>query len=108
MALRLDPLAPDLPYWGLGEVHLLMGTYDEAVRYLKRSLEANPKNVDVLRDLAFCYVALERNEDASAVAAEILKLNPMISVNKWLERIPLNQDLKKKMQAALLKIGLPE
>jgi tetratricopeptide (TPR) repeat protein len=86
-----------------------LGKYEDAVRYLKKSLEANPKNTVVLAGLACCYVALEREGEARSIAAEILKLNPKFSVRKWLERYPpRDQALKERMHAALLKVGLPE
>jgi len=108
-ALRVDPLNPSDTYWGLGDTYLSMERYDEAIRYLKKSLASNPKNAVVLRLLTFCYVAVGRDEEARAVAAEILKVQPKFSVKKWLKRYSSrDQDLKERIQAALLKVGLPE
>ncbi len=108
-ALRVDPLNSYFPYWGLGATNLEMERYEEAINYLRKSLESNPKNTPVLAQLAFCYVVLEREEEARGVADEILKLNPKFSVNKLVERYPSrDQVLKQRMQGALLKAGLPE
>ncbi len=108
-ALRVDPLNSYFPYWGLGATNLEMERYEEAINYLRKSLESNPKNTPVLAQLAFCYVVLERKEEARGVVDEILKLNPKFSVNKLVERYPSrDQVLKQRMQGALLKAGLPE
>ena len=94
---------------GLGVVHLSMGSYEEAIRYLKKPLEVNPKNMNVLPKLAFCYVAVGRDDEARAVASKILELQPKFSVNSWVKRFPSNDEaLKERMQAALLKAGLSE
>jgi len=108
-ALRVDPLEPSFAYWGLGMANRAMERYETAIRYFKKSLEGNPKNLIVLVNLAPCYVILGRDEEARGVAVEILKLHPNFSVEKWMKKSPAKDPVKKeKMKAALLKAGLPE
>ena len=86
-----------------------MERYEEAINYLKKSLESNPTNISSRAQLAYCYFADGREEEARALAGEILNLNPKFSVKKWLERYPSrDKALKDRIQAALLKAGLPE
>ena len=86
-----------------------MERYEEAINYLKKSLESNQKNIPILAHLTFCYVAVGRDEEARTLVPEIIKLQPKFSVRKWLRRYPSrDQQLKDKIQAALLKAGLSE
>ena len=59
--------------------------------------------------LAVCYVYLGREEDAHAETAEVLKVNPKFSVERYAKHIQFkDQASKERFFDALRKAGLPE
>jgi adenylate cyclase len=85
-AIRLDPIPLDWYITRVGQCYLHMGRYEEALEEFKKVLHRSPKNMVNRLLLAADYSLLGRKEDASAEAAEILKLNPKFSIEavaKW-------------------------
>jgi TolB-like protein/Tfp pilus assembly protein PilF len=60
----------------LGLIDRRQGRWDEAVRNLERALDLDPRNQDILTDLASTYWALRRNGDATALDNRALALQP--------------------------------
>jgi len=105
-AIRLDPIPLDWYFNVVGHCYLYMGKLEKALEELKKN--RNQKDITNHIRLAAVYSLLGREEDASAEAAEILRLNPKFS-NKIIARWPY----KNKADAdfiitALRKAGLPE
>ena len=60
----------------LGRIDRRQGRWDEAVRNLERALDLDPRNQDILTDLASTYWALRRNGEATALDNRALALQP--------------------------------
>jgi TolB-like protein/Flp pilus assembly protein TadD len=60
----------------LGLIDRRQGRWDEAVRNLERALDLDPRNQDILTDLASTYWALRRNGEATALDNRALALQP--------------------------------
>jgi tetratricopeptide (TPR) repeat protein len=86
-ALSLDPkklevLKNDmlLSYWAVfynaGLTHVNNKEYDRAEKRLMRSLDFEPKNVQSMNLLAFCYIKLDRKDDAQKMYEKCIELVP--------------------------------
>ena len=60
----------------LGLIDRRQGRWDEAVRNLERALDLDPRNQNILTDLASTYWALRRNGEATALDNRALALQP--------------------------------
>ena len=76
---------------------------------MKKALHYRPDLFGAHLDLAVCYAALGREEEAHAEVAEVLRLNPKFSVKK-LEKTSSIRDkaVKDRYFDALRKAGLPD
>ena len=113
-AIRLDPLNRDLYSGELAWAYTLMGRYAEAVSFDKRFVARYPNNEGGHWNLALAYVELGRLDDARAEVAEVLRINPQLTLEG--ERraeehafgiIPLkNRALAERYLADMAKAGL--
>jgi len=105
-AIRQDPKTLNWYFNMVGHCYLYMGRLEEALEALKKN--RNPNDQTNRIRLAAVYSLLGREEDASAQAAEILRLNPKFSI-KSIARWPIkNKEDLDLMMNALRKAGLPE
>jgi adenylate cyclase len=81
-ALRLNPFGPAWWYRELGLAHFGAGRYEEAIAWHKKSVNLNPKDIATHIALTTAYSWAGRNEDARAQAAEVLRINPSVSVEE--------------------------
>jgi TolB-like protein/class 3 adenylate cyclase/Flp pilus assembly protein TadD len=108
-AIRLNPMGPWAYWYWLGMGHWVMGRYEEAIAAYKKALDRRPTALPVQIVLTASYSLLGREEEARAEAAEVLRLNPKFSVEKYAKRLPFkNQALTERYVGALRKAGLPE
>jgi tetratricopeptide (TPR) repeat protein len=105
-AIRLG--SPNLwPLIELGHAYCLTGRYEEAIATLKKFLVHNPNILHVQLILAVAASEAGQVEDARAAAAEVLRLNPTFSLERWKQRVPYTDPLVVERQlAALQKAGL--
>jgi len=106
-AMRLDPryLFFHLPV--LGQAYLLTGRYEEAVDVLKRAVTLNLNYLPIHTLLAVVYNELDREAEARAEAAAVLRLNPNYSLEIHRQRAPLKDPaVLERSLAALHKAGL--
>ena len=105
-AIRQDPKTLNWYFNMVGHCYLYMGRLEEALEALKKN--RNPNDQTNRIRLAAVYSLLGREEDASAQAAEILRLNPKFNI-KSIARWPIkNKEDLDLMMNALRKAGLPE
>ena len=84
-----------------------MGRHEEAIAAYKRGLTRNPDLLPAHTGLAVIYIELGREEEARAAAAEVLKISPNFSLEKWRQIAPYkDQAVLERMLAALRKAGL--
>jgi tetratricopeptide (TPR) repeat protein len=110
-ALRLSPLDPHRYFYDslAASAALSAGQYDRAVELARRSLRANRTHTSTLRVLAIAQWQLGRHEDARKTARELLRLEPRLTVSRWLERSPSSDyEIGRICAHALKEAGVPE
>jgi adenylate cyclase len=105
-AMRLDPRHSNSWYGSLGRAYYAAGQYEKAVKALKHI--GKPK-LHLRLYLAASYAQLGQTEEAQAEIAQILKIDPKVSVDIWAEREPYKDPVdKERWIDGLRKAGLPE
>jgi adenylate cyclase len=106
-AMRLNPLCPVFYLWNLGHALFLTGQYVEAIEKFKKALNRNPDYIPAHAYLAVCYGELGRQEEARIEAAEVARLTPQFSSERWKEKLPYkDQAVLERMVEGLCKAGL--
>jgi adenylate cyclase len=107
-ALRLNPLRPHsscLMNLGVSNSHI--GQYDQSVVYFKKLLQNQPDHLMGNIGLTATYSRMGRMEDARKQAAEVLRINPKFSLERYAQRIRYkNPVYKERSLEALRKAGL--
>ncbi|MBD9572222.1 adenylate/guanylate cyclase domain-containing protein [Ensifer sp. ENS08] len=105
LALRLNPSRPDWYFWNIAAARYLSGQYTEALALLEKMADLG----SAYRLLAATYAQLGRLEDARRAAAELLKLNPEFSIERYGSRAPYrDKALLARYVEGLRLAGLPE
>jgi adenylate cyclase len=106
-AIRLEPYTPATFYYQLGMAYNFTGQYDEAIAVLKKALKRTPDHLLSLLGLTIAYSLADRMEEARATAAEVLRVNPKLSVAYLEKKAPYKYkaDLELSM-GAMRKAGL--
>jgi len=87
-ALRLNPVKPvSMCMSNLGNSYRMMGDYEKAVQTFKRLLRDQPDHLPGNINLTATYAQMDRMEDARAQAAEVLRVNPKFSLERWAKTI---------------------
>jgi adenylate cyclase len=89
-ALRLSPFDPHRHFYEslAGTACLAAGEYERALRHGQRSLLANKTHTSTLRVIAIAQWRLGFGDDARHTVARLLKLDPGLTVARYLERTP--------------------
>jgi tetratricopeptide (TPR) repeat protein len=111
----LDPFPPVYTLHGAGNSYFLAERYADALTQYKRLLDRAKKGEFNLLlthlDLAQTYVMIGQEKEAQAHAAEVLKLKPKYSIQRYANtfaRFYKNQADRDHLINALRKAGLPE
>ena len=99
-AIRLNPIPPNRYLWSLGLSYGLMGQYEEAITWCEKAVRQEPNSLLAHIMMAVVYSWSGRDEDARAEAAEVLRINPQFSLEKFEKRAG------KSLVKALRKAGL--
>jgi len=85
-----------------------LGQYEEAVATYKKVLRLfGPDHAMAHLGLASTYAMMGRENEARAEGAEVLRIDPKFSVERFMKSIPgKNEDYKARLTEALLKAGL--
>ena len=107
-AIRLNPIRPPTyVYFKLGRAYRMMGQYKEAISEFKKALEGSPNSPGAWIGLASTYSLLGQEEKAREAAAEVLKINPKFSSERFIMALPFkNQSENERIIKALQKAGL--
>jgi tetratricopeptide (TPR) repeat protein len=110
IAIRSDPLNPSIffRYSGLALGHYLMGDYDRAAEWAKKSIQRNREWYLGHVYLIAAVAQLDRIKEAQSARQEYLSLFPRATISE-LRRLPLKiaGDFER-LCVALRKAGLPE
>jgi len=106
-AISLNPIANSLLLRDLGVSYQMVGKYEDAIVFLKKSLQERPNGLFSHLHLAVCYVSLGREEQARAEATEVLRIHPKFSLEHFAKILPYkDQSVLDNMIARLRKAGL--
>ena len=103
-AIELSPFDPLMYTFTsiAGTAHAVAGQYEKAIEFCRRSLRQNKMFVSTHRTLAISLALAGQVEDARAAGAELLKLEPTLTVGGFRSRYPGSAS----PQAALFAEGL--
>jgi len=108
IAMRLDPHYPDILLHFLAQANFSLGKYEIAAQRLLDRIARNPGTDASRMLLASCYGHLGRAEDARAVWADLLKVNPDFSLVQRARVLPYkNPDDFQRIVEGLARTGLP-
>jgi adenylate cyclase len=106
-ARRFSPRTPIYYLPVLSEAAYLLGRYEEAIATYKQILTLMPNDLTVHVGLAATYSELNREVEAEAEVAEVLRINPQFSLEVHRQRVPYKDPaVLERYLAALRKAGL--
>jgi TolB-like protein/Flp pilus assembly protein TadD len=108
-ALRISPFdrLNYCSYIGLAVSHFLRGRYEQAANAGRRAVQANPGFSSCHSLLAAPLAKLGRVEEAKAVAARVLALQPSFSARGFCTALALPAALAESLTDAWCRAGLP-
>jgi len=104
IAIRLNPIPPNNYLFGIAKSYAKTGRYEEAITWGKKAVRQKPNNFLANIILTEIYILSGREEEARAQAAEVLRIQPKFSLEKWAKRFK-GPD-KEKVIDGLRKAGL--
>ena len=108
IAMRLDPHYPAMLLHFLAQTNFSLGEYETAAGQLRERIARNPGTDASRMFLAACYGHLGRLDDARAVWADLLKVNPDFSVMQRSRVLPYREAADfQRIVDGLAKAGLP-
>jgi len=108
-AVRLDPFHPPNYLELLADAYWGVGNYSRCVEVAERGVALDPNFVGLHGSLAVCYAALDRDEEAKAATAEMLRTNPGFTLKAWAAYVPYTHERDRQRALDILrKAGVPE
>ena len=105
-AIRLNPWVP-IFYTYFGTACRETARYEEGITALKKSLSFAPNDLFANIDLAALYMYAEREDEARAAVAEVMRIDPNFSLEKYSKVLPWKElPEKARFFNALHKAGL--
>jgi tetratricopeptide (TPR) repeat protein len=106
-AMRLNPFPPSFYYLNCGHTYRMTGRFQEAIAMYKKSIQLTPNSAPAYWSLAATFGLMGREEEARAVAGELLRINPKFSVDYVAKTSPYKrQEDRDQMIEGLRKAGL--
>jgi adenylate cyclase len=109
-ALALSPLDPHRYFYDslAGSAHISAGDYGLGLELAKRSLRANRTHTSTLRAMAVAQTRLGLADEARETVRLLLRLEPELTVSRWLARSPAAPfTTGKDWATALRAAGVP-
>jgi adenylate cyclase len=110
-ALRLSPLDPQRWFYDslAATAALSAAQYERAIELGLRSLRANRTHTSTFRAIAISQWQLGKFDDARGTVAELMRLEPTLTMKGWLERSPSSAyETGKVWFNALRQAGVPQ
>ena len=106
-AIRLNPIPPNIYLYSLGISYTLTRQYDEAITWCEKAVRREPNSWTARLFLTAAYSLAGRDEKARIEAAEVLRINPKFSLEKFAKSATYkNQEDVERTISALRKAGL--
>jgi tetratricopeptide (TPR) repeat protein len=84
-----------------------LGQYEEAAATYKKMLQLyGPDHFLAHLDLAITYALMDREKEARAEGAEVLRIDPKFSIERYMKGLPWDQSRKDRRIELLRKAGL--
>lgn len=109
-AIALSPLDPHRYFYDslAGTAYLAAGHYDCALDLAKRSLRSNRMHTSTLRVMTIAQQRLGLSGEARKTARELLRLEPTLTISRYLQRSPAAAfHTGKDWASALREAGVP-
>lgn len=92
-AIRLSPLDQQAfaNFARLGQNHYLNGTYDDAIRWSRKTLHLNPRFGSAVRVLAASLVAANRSDEARQMSLYHKQILPRFTLSDYAPRCPFKE-----------------
>ena len=100
IAIRLNPIPPSIYFWSLGLAYADSGQYDEGIAWCEKAIHREPDSLFARIMMTVVYSWSGRDEEARTEAAELLRINPNFSLERFAKRAT------PKLVDALRKAGL--
>ena len=110
LALKLSPLDPHRYYYDFlaATAHLTAGHYDRALALARRSLRANRSHTSTLRVMTVAQWQLGRRREARKMAQELMRLEPGLTIDRYLARTPsASYNIGNRIAKVLQQAGVP-
>jgi adenylate cyclase len=106
--LRLSPVPVHNRVLGaLAISYREVGQYEEAIATYKKELQfAGPDQLMAHLGMALTYVMMGRENEARSEGAEVMRIDPEFSLERFIKSIPYDQSKKNQIASALRKTGL--
>ena len=105
-AIRLNPFAPAMFFNNLAVAYRDAGQYEKAIEESKKALQREPNTQFPYIHMAISYFRLGREEEARAAAAEILRINPKFSLERYAKTLPFTKPVADRIVEDLRRAGL--
>jgi adenylate cyclase len=106
-AIRLNPIPPNIYLYSLGISYILTRKYDEAISWCEKAVRREPNSWTAHLFQAAAYSLAGQDEKARVEAAEVLRINPKFSLEKFAQHVTYeNQEDKERLIGAMRKAGL--
>ena len=107
-SLRLSPIPVHSQVLGLlANSYSMLGQYEEAIATYKKVLQLyGPDHLMAHLGLAVAYASIGREDEARAEGAEVLRIDPKFSLERYIKGLPFDQSRKDRVADALRKAGL--
>jgi tetratricopeptide (TPR) repeat protein len=107
-SLRLSPIPVNS--WVLSVLahsYREIGQYEEAIATYKKVLQIyGPDHLLAHLELAITYAWMDREKEERAEGAEVLRIDPQFSTERYIKPLPFDQVKKDRIADALRKAGL--
>jgi tetratricopeptide (TPR) repeat protein len=85
----------------------MLGQHEEAIATYKKALQIyGPDDLTAHLGLLSVYVRTGRENEARAEGAEVLRIDPKFSIERYLKGLPMDQAIKDRMAVGMRKAGL--
>jgi adenylate cyclase len=107
-SLRLSPIPVHSQVLGvLANSYSMLSQYEEAIATYKKVLQFyGADHLMAHIGLAIAYASIGREDEARAEGAEVLRIDPKFSLERYIKGLPFDQSRKDHVTDALRKAGL--